>query len=101
MWVFVMFDLPTLTKKDRKDAARFRKDLGKDGFIMHQFSIYKRPCPSLETAELHIKRVKNFLPEKGEVTIIYLTDKQYGKSIVYRRRIPQKKENISMQMELF
>lgn len=39
MWVFVMFDLPTLTKKDRKDAARFRKDLEKDGFIMHQFSI--------------------------------------------------------------
>ena len=32
MWVFVFFDLPTETKKNRKDAARFRKDLEKDVF---------------------------------------------------------------------
>ena len=34
MWLFVFFDLPTTTKKERKYAAGFRKDLEKDGFRM-------------------------------------------------------------------
>ena len=34
MWLFVMFDLPTLTKVDKRNSARFRKDLEKDGFII-------------------------------------------------------------------
>jgi len=40
MWLFVFFDLPTDTKTDRKNAARFRKGLLKDGFEMMQFSVY-------------------------------------------------------------
>ena len=34
MWVLVLFDLPTDTKKDKKAYADFRKNLQKDGFIM-------------------------------------------------------------------
>ena len=33
-WVLVMFDLPVLTKPERREAARFRKHLLKDGYIM-------------------------------------------------------------------
>lgn len=55
MWVLVFFDLPTDTKKERKAAADFRKQLLADGFIMFQFSIYMRHCPSAENAEVHIK----------------------------------------------
>ena len=40
MWLYVMFDLPVETKSQRRVAARFRKDLLKDGFTMHQFSVY-------------------------------------------------------------
>ena len=46
MWLFVFFDLPTNTKKERKDAAHFRKALEKDGFSMMQYSVYIRQCPS-------------------------------------------------------
>ena len=42
MWVLVLFDLPTETKKDKKAYADFRKNLQKDGFTMFQFSIYVR-----------------------------------------------------------
>ena len=63
MWVLVFFDLPTETKKDKKQYADFRKKLISDGFVMFQFSIYMRHCPSVENAEVHIKRVKNALPE--------------------------------------
>ena len=45
MWILVFFDLPTDTKKERKAAAEFRKQLISDGVIMFQFSIYMRHCP--------------------------------------------------------
>ena len=36
MWVLVFFDLPTETRKDRKNATLFRKRILKDGFTMFQ-----------------------------------------------------------------
>ena len=69
MWVLVFFDLPTETKKEKKMSADFRKRLLADGFTMFQFSIYIRHCASRENAEVHIKRVKSILPEKGHVGI--------------------------------
>lgn len=78
MWVLVLFDLPTETKKQKKVYALFRKRLIQDGFTMFQFSIYLRHCPSRENAEVHIKRVKGWLPEQGSIGILCITDKQLG-----------------------
>ena len=78
MWVLVLFDLPTETKRDKKAYVDFKKNLQKDGFTMFQFSIYVRHCASSENAEVHIKRVKSFLPEHGQVGIMCITDKQFG-----------------------
>ena len=46
MWVLVLFDLPTETKKEKKAYSDFRKNLQRDGFTMFQFSIYLRHCAS-------------------------------------------------------
>jgi CRISPR-associated protein Cas2 len=78
MWVFVFFDLPTETKKERRDYTRFRKHIMADGFTMMQFSIYVRHCNSYENAEVHMRRVKGLLPPSGEVILFTLTDKQFG-----------------------
>ncbi|GAB1397009.1 CRISPR-associated endonuclease Cas2 [Saprospiraceae bacterium] len=78
MWIFVLFDLPTETKKERSDAAKFRKELLERGFNMFQFSIYLRFCQSMENAETHKKYVKSILPEKGKVGVLTITDKQFG-----------------------
>ena len=78
MWILVLFDLPTETKKDKKAYALFRKNLQRDGFTMFQFSIYVRHCASQENAAVHIKRVKSFLPEYCNVGIICITDKQFA-----------------------
>lgn len=78
MWVLVLYDLPTETKKDRKIAAKFRKDIMSDGFTMFQFSIYVRHCASMDNAQVHIKRVKSLLPEHGNVGIMCITDKQFA-----------------------
>lgn len=101
MWLFIMFDLPTVTKKDKKVAARFRKDLECDGFIMHQFSVYTRYCGSLESAHVHIKRVRALLPVHGSVSILMVTDKQYSEIINYNGGIEKNRCHAPLQLELF
>ena len=93
MWVIVMFDLPTDTKKARRDYAIFRKSLLKDGFTMLQYSIYSRPCASEENAEVHNKRVHAHLPPDGQVRIMIITDKQYGRMSIFwgKKRVPTEK----------
>ena len=101
LWVLVFFDLPVVTKKERKIAAKFRKDIMADGFCMFQFSIYLRHCASRENADVHIKRVKRILPEKGHVGILCITDKQFGMiEIFYGKKEAERKE-IPQQLELF
>jgi CRISPR-associated protein Cas2 len=101
MWVLVFFDLPTETKKERKVAAKFRKDLLNDGFSMFQFSIYLRFCASRENADVHIKRVKKSLPEKGKVGILHITDKQFGMMELFHGVKQAKLESPVQQLELF
>ena len=101
MWIFVFFDLPTETIKDRKAANRFRKGLIQDGFTMFQFSIYLRHCPSRENAEVHKKRVKQMLPKNGKVGILAVTDKQFGNMEMFISNKPEKIPPPSQQLELF
>ena len=101
MWVLVLFDLPTETRKDRKEAAAFRKHLIEDGFSMFQFSIYIRHCPSFENAEVHIKRVKRILPDKGKVGILCITDKQFGKMELFLGSEIAERPPVEQQLELF
>lgn len=101
MWVLVFFDLPTDSANERKYAAKFRKEIMRDGFTMFQFSIYLRHCPSKENADVHIKRVKNLLPEKGHVGIMCVTDKQFGMMEIFYGKKVAEKETPYQQLELF
>ncbi len=101
MWTIVLYDLPTETKKERKAAARFRKDLLQDGFSMFQFSAYVRHSPSSENADVHKRRVKKSLPEFGKVGILQITDKQFGQMEIFYGEKPAEKQPIPQQLELF
>ncbi|MFY8003649.1 MAG: CRISPR-associated endonuclease Cas2 [Chitinophagaceae bacterium] len=101
MWVMVLFDLPTETKKERKAYADFRKNLLKDGFQMFQFSIYMRHCASKENAEVHIKRVKKILPAKGHVGIFQMTDKQFGMIELFYNKTATNTQSPVQQLEMF
>ena len=101
MWVLVFFDLPTETKKERKIYTNFRKILLTDGFTMFQFSIYLRHCPSRENADVHIKRVKNALPEHGQVGILCITDKQFGQMELFHGKKEKPVSTPYQQLELF
>ncbi len=86
MWILVLFDLPTETKQERKAYSQFRKELLKDGFSMFQFSIYLRHCSSRENRDVHINRVKKIMPEKGNIGILSITDKQFEMLEIYEGR---------------
>ncbi len=101
MWVMVYFDLPTLTKKERKAAARFRKDLLQDGFTMFQFSIYVRHCASRENTEVHTKRVRGRVPPHGFVVVMSITDKQFGEIELFRGGKQDNRPDTPQQLELF
>lgn len=101
MWLFVFFDLPTNTKKQRKHAAQFRKVLEKDGFTMKQYSVYVRHAPSKENAEVHIRRVRLNVPEEGHICILMVTDKQYGNIVNIWGKIEKSSESTPQQLELF
>ncbi len=101
MWVLVMFDLPTETKKDRKSYTTFRKLMMKDGFQMFQFSMYIRHCSSKENADLHQKRVRMILPSKGHVGMMMITDKQFGMMEVFYGQETRKAPDTIQQLELF
>lgn len=101
MWVMVFFDLPTNTKKEIKAAQEFRKRLICDGFIMFQFSVYLRHCASSENADVHIRRTKSFLPPKGKVGILRITDKQFGMMELYDSQNSESLPEEGVQLELF
>lgn len=101
MWVLVLFDIPVESKKQRKAAAKFRKELLQDGFAMFQFSIYMRNCPSRDNADVHIKRVKAMLPQYGHIGVLKITDKQFGMMELFYSKKPADKPEIVQQLQLF
>ena len=86
MWMMVLFDLPVLTKEERKDATKFRKFLLDQGFDMCQLSVYMRFCAGKEQAQTYTRRVQSALPPSGNVQIIYFTDKQYENIVSFTGR---------------
>ncbi len=101
MWLIVMFDLPTDTKASRKEYTRFRKSLLQSGFTMMQYSVYMRHSSSDENAQVHALRVKAQLPDDGEVRIIKITDKQFGKIDVFYGNKRKPIEPTPIQLQFF
>ena len=78
VWLFVAFDLPTLTKDDRRRASRFRNDLLDMGFSMFQLSFYAYYLKSKQQAETIAKKIRGMVPPKGTVSVFFITDAQFA-----------------------
>ena len=77
MRMLVFFDLPVKNKAQRREAARFRNFLVKDGFYMVQYSVYARVCLGYDGVYTHKGRVYENLPADGSVRLMVVTEKQY------------------------
>lgn len=75
--LIVLFDLPTAGKAERKAASGFRKDLIGNGFCMMQYSVYSRHCSTDAVVQTHISRLRRYVPSKGSVRILVITEKQF------------------------
>lgn len=101
MWILLMFDLPVVTKKQRRGATRFRNDLIAGGYQMVQWSIYARFCPTVQKAKRDGKAALDKLPPEGECRVLYLTDHQWHRMVVVRHRNESKPEPEPQQLAIF
>jgi CRISPR-associated protein Cas2 len=101
VWMFVLFDLPVGTKRERKAATRFRHVLLDFGFEMSQYSVYLKFCAGKEQAESLARQVEAELPVSGKVHLISITDKQYENIRTYRGRKRERGPKMPNQLALF
>ena len=101
MWLFVMFDLPVGTEKERKQATGFRNHLLDLGFEMSQFSVYLKYCVSGEKAEAVGNKIQQQLPLGGKVDILTITDKQFSSMRRYYAKNQIRNANKPPQLHLF
>ena len=101
MWLFAVFDLPVDTKAARRQYVRFRNYLLHEGFSMLQYSVYARYCASEERTRGFRRRIQLELPPEGEVRLLSVTDRQFGKMEVYHGKKRKKTENKPEQILLF
>ena len=78
MRILVMFDLPVVSGKDRREYARFRKYLIKSGFAMLQESVYTKLVLNAQAGDAVIDNLYRNKPENGLVQALRITEKQYS-----------------------
>jgi CRISPR-associated protein Cas2 len=101
MWMLVMFDLPVVTKPERKAANEFRLNLLDMGFLRSQLSVYMRFCTSHTQVQTYCQRVEQALPLGGQVNILQMTDKQYERIISFQGRKIMAAKKTPDQFDLF
>jgi CRISPR-associated protein Cas2 len=101
MWMMVLFDLPVVEKKERKDAADFRNFLLDSGFSMVQYSIYTKVLSGTDACQKYYTAIEKHLPLQGKVDILTITDKQYENIKSYFGQSKSHKKNPSRQLLLF
>jgi CRISPR-associated protein Cas2 len=78
MRLLVFFDLPVVTKTERRAYQQFRNFLLNDGYDMIQFSVYGRILNGRDAEQKHFQRLIAHLPPEGSVRAMTVTEKQYA-----------------------
>jgi CRISPR-associated protein Cas2 len=78
MRLMLFFDLPMVTKIERRRYSQFRRFLLNDGYDMIQFSVYGRILNGHDAEDKHMKRLTLHLPPEGSIRTLTVTEKQYA-----------------------
>lgn len=78
MRLLVFFDLPMVTKAEKRAYVQFRKFLLNDGYDMIQWSVYGRILNGADAEKKHLARLAENLPPEGSVRAMTVTEKQYA-----------------------
>jgi CRISPR-associated protein Cas2 len=102
MRMLVFFDLPVVTRAERRAYTQFRRFLLNDGFDMIQFSVYGRILNGRDAEEKHMQRVIANLPPEGSVRVLTVTEKQFASmKLLVGLPLFQEKQVGASQMLLF
>ena len=94
-WLLTLFDLPTDTKSERREASKFRNKLLDQGYLMLQYSVYAKCAITIEKKQKFINELKQIAPETGNVQCFFITDKQWGTSITISKTETKAKRQIN------
>ncbi len=102
MRMMVLFDLPVVTKAERRAYTQFRRFLLNDGYDMIQFSVYGRILNGNDAEEKHMKRLVVNLPSEGSIRVLTVTEKQYASmKLLIGLPLFQEKQVNAQQIVLF
>ena len=102
MRLMVFFDLPMVTRTEKRAYTQFRKFLLNDGYDMIQFSVYGRILYGTDAEEKHMKRLLANLPPEGSVRILTVTEKQFASmKLLVGMPLFQEKKVTAAQIALF
>lgn len=102
MRLLVFFDLPVVTRAERRAYTIFRRFLVNDGYDMIQFSVYGRIVNGNDAEQKHLKRLVDNLPPEGSVRCLTVTEKQFASmKLLVGMPLFQEKAIKAQQMLLF
>ena len=102
MRMLVFFDLPVVTRAERRAYTLFRRFLINDGYDMIQYSVYGRIVNGSDAEKKHMKRLVNNLPSDGSIRMLTVTEKQFASmAILVGLPLFQEKQVTTDQMLLF
>lgn len=102
MRMLVFFDLPVVTRAERRAYTIFRRFLINDGYDMIQFSVYGRIVNGADAEQKHLKRLVDNLPPEGSVRCLTVTEKQFASmKLLVGMPLFQEKTVNAKQMLLF
>jgi CRISPR-associated protein Cas2 len=78
---------PTNKWGTKTEYTKFRKFLASDGYLRIAPEVYMRIVQNRKAAQKHYRRLDEYVPQTGTVTIFRLTEKQYASA--YRPVVEQ------------
>ena len=78
MRIILFFDLPSVSKTDHREYAKFVKKIKNEGFVMFQESVYTKLCINESVVDSTLKEIKRNLPKDGIVSVLSITEKQFA-----------------------
>jgi CRISPR-associated protein Cas2 len=101
MWIMVLFDLPTVTKTERKAYTDFRNFLLDQSFSMAQYSVYIRHTTGRAQIAPIVRKIAAAVPIEGRVDILQFTDRQYSDIVSLRGRKGRESRENPVQLVMF
>ena len=66
-----------------EEAKERELRLLEDGYLMIQYSVYARGCVTHDRVLTHTRRLKSFLPPRGRVRCLFVTNIQWQKTFLF------------------